>query len=412
MRDRHSSSRPAPDTWRAVTGRRGRPLTEGLRGDVEEQTIGEFVDAIAQAPDRRAELVDLLDERHPVYSGRGANAVVRIRGYVMAAFARTGLPDAALPYVLEELESGRDAYLVAAAARALRGGTTGTSEVDLLITAALTNVRQVDDAVSFNGIHPSWPAADRTTATEELLCTLDAVGLGTCAAAALRDILADPFGLSPADRTLAEALLDRPQAPSSCCSPAVVIPTDKHPSPRPVPVDVVLEDQDGRSVRFGDYVTGRPTVVVFFYTRCENPNKCSLSITRLAHLQREIRDHDLDVRTAAVTYDPDHDDPTRLTAYGRDRGVVFGPDDRFFRTVAGRAALDEYFQLGVGFGPTVVNRHRIELFVLDGAGVIVEALTRMQWRPDAVAAAVRALLPSSPAGPSPTSRSLETRCAY
>ena len=46
-------------------------------------------------------------ERSPVYRGRSANTVIRMRGYLLAAFEDAGLPEEALPYVFEELESGR-----------------------------------------------------------------------------------------------------------------------------------------------------------------------------------------------------------------------------------------------------------------------------------------------------------------
>ena len=43
-----------------------------------------------------------------------------MRGWVLLAMARAGVSDDALIFVLEELDTGVDAYLVAAAARALR----------------------------------------------------------------------------------------------------------------------------------------------------------------------------------------------------------------------------------------------------------------------------------------------------
>jgi protein SCO1 len=85
------------------------------------------------------------------------------------------------------------------------------------------------------------------------------------------------------------------------------------------------------------------------------------------------------VRTAAITYDPEFDLPARLRAYGENRGVVFGDNDRMFRTVSGLVRLDDYFQLGASFGDVLVNRHRIELFVLDGEGHIVATFARLQW---------------------------------
>ena len=81
-------------------------------------------------------------------------------------------------------------------------------------------------------------------------------------------------------------------------------------------------------------------MVAFFYTRCDNPNKCSLTITKLGRLQRRLADLGLDgrIQTAAITYDPEFDLPARLRAYGENRGVVFSPSDRLFRTRGALAA--------------------------------------------------------------------------
>ncbi|MGH3924611.1 MAG: SCO family protein, partial [Pseudonocardiaceae bacterium] len=148
-----------------------------------------------------------------------------------------------------------------------------------------------------------------------------------------------------------------------------------------VPAGVEMEDQDGRTLTFGDFFSGRPSIVAFFYTRCDNPNKCALTITKLARLQRALQEEVSQslVQTAAITYDPDFDLPPRLRAYGENRGVVFGDNDRFLRTKAGLEALQEYFELGVNFGQALLNRHRIELFILDHEGRIAVTFARLQW---------------------------------
>ena len=53
-------------------------------------------------------------------------------------------------------------------------------------------------------------------------------------------------------------------------------------------------------------------------------------------------------------------------------------------TIAGLDALQEYFDLGVNFGQASVNRHRIELFILDHDGAIAGRFTRLQWNPHEV----------------------------
>jgi cytochrome oxidase Cu insertion factor (SCO1/SenC/PrrC family) len=365
---------------------------EALDQDTPEARVAALVDEVRrdpQDPRGRDRLVALLAERSPLYAGRGANAVVRLRGYLIAAFEQLGLPDEALPYVLEELESGRDAYLVAAAARALRGRDPTPDAVPFLLRA-LENIRDVDDVVSFAGYRPRWPAPDPTTATGELLQTLAWLGeharLAWPARAARGE---DPGAVSgPARATLA-AILDRLGDHHPGCCPA----TPASPLPaglgvrsgggrdEAIPADVLLQDQDGRTLTFGEFFVGWPSVVAFFYTRCDNPNKCSLTITKLAQLQRALRQGPLPgrVRTAAITYDPDFDLPPRLRAYGENRGAVFGAGDRFLRTLDGLRPLDDYFQLGVSLGQALVNRHRIELFVLDPAARVMATFARLQW---------------------------------
>ena len=142
-----------------------------------EAQVAAYVDAVKLAPNRRDLLVKLLPEQHPIYSGRSTNATVRMRGYILAAFAQVGLPPAGLPYVLDELQNGRDAYLVAAAARALRGVDLPTEHLAPYLMAAIANVRYHDDALSFDAYRPVWPLERYTTAVDEILATLGWLGV-------------------------------------------------------------------------------------------------------------------------------------------------------------------------------------------------------------------------------------------
>jgi protein SCO1/2 len=55
------------------------------------------------------------------------------------------------------------------------------------------------------------------------------------------------------------------------------------------------------------------------------------------------------------------------------------------------APLENYFALGVSFGGTLVNRHRIELFLLDKQGPVAEAFIRLQWDVEEVLAQAASL---------------------
>jgi protein SCO1/2 len=305
---------------------------------------------------RRDELVALLSERGPAAAGLTSAEATRRRGFVLASFGEVGLPDEAVPYVREALESGIEPYELAGAAIALRGAPPDPAFVPL-VERAIRSRGGADATLSFEAPDARWPYAEPTSCLAELertLAWLQAAPAGHCCHAT------EP---APPDGDLA---LD----------------------------DVVLQDQDGRSARFADWFGGRPAVVAFFYTRCDNPNKCSLTIARLAQLQALAAERGLRgaFRIAAITYDPAFDLPDRLRRYGADRGLVFDADTCCLRATDGFERLRDQLELGVAYGPSTVSRHRIELYVLDAGGRVATAITRRQWQPVEALAAVEPLL--------------------
>ena len=339
-------------------------MTRTLDGSTPEEGVAAAIDAARRAPERLGELVALLPEALPVYAGRSSAEVTRLRGYLLAAFADTGPAPEALPYVLEALESGHEPYEVAAAAIALRGFEGPRDGVMPYLERARRNMTGGDSIVSFEAYDPRWPYAQPTTATAELSRTI-----AELEAQAARSSHACCHGLSPLEVT----------------EPAAAVPRD-----------VALQDQHGRPETFAGFFSGKASLVAFFYTRCDSPYKCSLTVTKLGRLQALLEQSGLagGLRLAAITYDPDFDSPKRLQRYGRDRSVTFGDDVRFFRTTSpsGLDRLARYFRLGVGYGPSTVNRHRIEAHLLDAQGEIAESFTRLQWTPEAVLAAADGLL--------------------
>jgi protein SCO1/2 len=360
--------------------------------DTPEETIAELTDTVKQSPERRDLLVQLLPERISLYQGRSTNETIRMRGYILAAFEQAGLPDAALPYVLEELENGRDAYLVAGAAKALRGLDSPTSQVVPFLLTAIGNIYYVDDALTFECYKPRWPITNYTTALTEIFRTFGWLGADAQSALpeleALRGERSNEF--SQPIRAEIESAIARIRSDGrpahACCSSVsmnagltVQAPREGHRKGDFIS-NIELEDQDGNTVTYSEFFSGKPCIVVFFYTRCTNPNKCSLTVTKLARLQKALEGQ-LDglLKTAAISYDPEYDLPPRLKAYGENRGMAFSDNDRIFRTRSGFRELQEYFQLGVNFTGSIVNRHRIELFILDSQGEVAVTFTRLRW---------------------------------
>jgi protein SCO1/2 len=370
----------------------------GRRRPVSAAELAARVDAIRSLPDRAARLAELLAEQSPLFAGRGANEADRLRGYILANFETVGLPPQAVPFVLEELETGENVYTVAAAARALRGAREVPAEAPALLVGAIERLRRADDVVSFDRLGPVPKTGNGVTALAELARTLALLGPRARPALVKLEALLEreDEAFSPTLRAeLAAALkaVGRPNLPAAgCCSShhadetvapnvAVAARTDLS--------DLVLEDQDGTRLTFSEAFAGRASALAFFYTRCTNPQKCSLTVTRLARLARLIETEDVNANVAGITYDPGFDRPSRLKAYGADRGMTFSTRCSLLRTLGPFDPLREAFDLGVGFGPVTVNRHRLDLVVLDGSLAVAKRFERRLWHEEAVLEALR-----------------------
>jgi protein SCO1 len=357
------------------------------------------VDRLRALPGSGDDLVDLLPEQSPIYRGRPTGEAERLRGYVLASFEQTGLPESAMAFVIEELESGHTPYLIAAAAKAARGAQTLPAHFAPLLLDAIERVRQSDDVVCFDRTGPTGNGATPTTALMELLRTLAWLGpRARIAVTSLKELLGRrPPAFSDVVRADAEKALfavsrtDQPVAPSCCCDE--IAPVCSTPPSRIEIGRVEMQDQNGDIFSFGDFFVGRPSVLTFFYTRCMNPNKCSLTITKLARLQRRVRDEGLhgQINIAAVTYDPAFDSPRRLHLYGANRGMVFDDRTRLMRTTGAFDPFQQCFDLGVGYGSTTVNQHRLDTVVLNALGRPVASFARLQWHEEDVLGALKSV---------------------
>ena len=357
----------------------------------------EYIQDLARREPATDRLVALLSERAPIYAGRRTDEVDRLRAIILGAFERLGLPLEAVPFVLEELESGGNPQTVAAAARALRNAIEVPAQAVDLVLRAIDRFATADDV-----LEPDDPAgAEPTTLLLELAHTL--VRLAPHARdcrKALRSLI-DRNGPAFSDEVRAAlnaaltALPPEQPATACCCSQdAAAVSSDAIiVASSTLPREVVLQDQDGELTTLGAFLVGRPSVVTFFYTRCMVPEKCSLTITKLARLQRKLAAEALTgrINIAAITYDPAFDLPSRMRAYGLDRGMAFNRQNRLLRAPNGLEPLQHYFDLQVGFGAATVNRHRLELFVLDRKARIAASFTRMQWDEQKILATLRGL---------------------
>ncbi|AJD43566.1 hypothetical protein C9413_31640 [Rhizobium sp. SEMIA 4085] len=359
------------------------------------------IDRAAASADPETELSRFFRDSDPVYAGLGSADVDRVRAYALAVVARTA-PRSGIAAAREEIDAGIVAGPLAAAGRLVAALDRPSRDWLGPLAAAATRIRGRDQKVWLDQIEARIPSSVTDTATTELALAFRAVvrrnGLG---AADFAQLLADaPLGFARAVEGVLDtiAAAEGPVAtmPSCCCdgtSEATPKGERALAGRDPVPVgfstccchaeetlpvpnkvlpasiwDVQVEDHDGEKAMLGARLLGRPAILAFFYTRCMNPLKCSRTVTILAETAKRAAAEGLAVGVFGMSYDPAWDTPARLSRYGLDRGMQFTPDVALLRATGDWDGLRMTLELAVGYGPSTVNRHRIEVLVLDANG--------------------------------------------
>lgn len=325
-------------------------------------------------------LLEYLLEDHNIYQKQSRASIIAMRGWILETFARTDLPESASVFVFEELQSGIDPYTTAAAARVLQNAKTSTASVHFLLNA-WQNMKTRDDVVSFDKFGIYVENGVKTTARMEILKALQS--LGNYAAEALPFLQSMRLvnkELQVQRKKTIEAIQSKPQPKNNCCSMAknkpLQVPIDQLPATQDVR-ELEVQDHAGEAMLFGDFLARKNTIVVFFYSRCDNPHKCIATMARLANLQR--RKESKFFQTAAITYDPEYDTPARLMAYANSQNLKLSDGHRIFRTSGGQEELDRSFSLAISRNDTIVNRHNVEAFVFNTAIDVVFSKKRLQW---------------------------------
>ena len=255
------------------------------------------------------------------------------------------------------------------------------------LLSAILYIQHRDEIVRLANYGGYAPGGETTTAMGEIMQTIGWLGhAGMACVPRLEDLLAQNPG--PATSAMVAKALHAIRADvngamtshSCCCGeePATTAPS----GPARDISGVRFQDHSGTELTFGDVFHGRPSIVVFFYTRCDNPTKCPLTMYRFGSLQRLLQQSGLgeSIGMAAITYDPEYDRSERLLQYAESWGARPSADHRILRTLGEFDALSDYFSLGVNFSASgIVNRHQLEAFVLDTHGHIAHVVSRRRW---------------------------------
>jgi protein SCO1/2 len=335
-------------------------------------------------------LVALMAERAPLYDQRDKYETVRLRAYVLLTLADTGNADAAIPYIHDYLTNAEEfgpGFEAGAGARA--AGMLGPGGREFLDELVVLFARSFNDPnFSLERYESDFPDRECTTVQREILRAFQRIGfadaenvhrlLEACAANKSRQAQDDFHIVREAKIALHNSSPIAPHPPQE---------TSFELGFQRVFVDVAnalrvnYVDQDGNCGVLSDLID-RPTVLVFFYTRCTNSNKCSATVTRLAQLQQSLEKETLaqSVRLIGVTYEPKLDDPQRLKTYGDSRNVRFDASTRFVQLDPNRhEGLMSAMEVPVSYNNGWVSVHRVTLLLIDGEQHLVGRFDIAEW---------------------------------
>jgi len=169
------------------------------------------------------------------------------------------------------------------------------------------------------------------------------------------------------------------------------------PSPGDSVPDFALRNEDGRSIHLKQF-HGKELLITFIYTRCPLPTFCPRVTRNFATIERSLAaDPKLYAQThlLSVSFDPEHDTPERLRAYGAE---YLGSDAKgafahWDFAVPAKPVLIEmarYFDVGMTPGPDETITHTLSTTLIGRDGKVVRFYPGNDWTPDQVLADIKA----------------------
>jgi protein SCO1 len=163
--------------------------------------------------------------------------------------------------------------------------------------------------------------------------------------------------------------------------------------------DFKLRNQDGRMIRLNQF-RGKNLLITFIYTRCPLPNFCPLVTRNFANIERRLSaDPKLKGKThlLCVSFDPEHDTPDRLKAYGEeyigsDAKAAFADWDFAVPDNAVLKEMAKFFDVGISNEPDQTITHTLSTTLVGRDGKVIKFYPGNEWTPDEVVADVKQLL--------------------
>lgn len=396
-------------------------LISSSDGTTDHRVIAGLLEQIRSRVKTDAALTErlalMLSHQSAMYENRDKWQVIRLRSYVFATLADIGFPDSAMPMLADTLSfiDERMAAVEIGGAIRVAGklGEDGRQFLPSMLRAI--SQRFSEEEFSLLRYAVDFPREEATTVQLEVMRTVEAIGLASDVEllTVLRSIASSSpqSGLDPRFVAAAGEALQVVENRDSLYSHHDPHPQSGQPDEQErlnlistwLPpeerrllehLDVHIIDQEGNEHLMADLLD-RPLLLTFFYTRCQNAGKCSMSVSRLAFLQQALQSEELalDVRLLALTFEPAYDTPDRLKRFVQTRGLklnqgaLCGHVDE-----AHHESLIRDLGIPVSFSAGWVNTHGVESILIDMEGRLARKYLAAAWDSKIIIDDIRALL--------------------
>ena len=168
----------------------------------------------------------------------------------------------------------------------------------------------------------------------------------------------------------------------------------------PVP-DFKLRNQDKRMIHLGQF-QGKTLLITFIYTGCPSPNFCPLVTRHFAEINSQLAANPAlyaGTHLLCVSFDPDHDTPDRLRAYGAtyigsDSKDAFRHWDFAVPTAGELPEMAKFFDLGITHGAEDTITHTLSTTLIGPQGKVVQFYPGNEWTSGQILSDVKHLVAS------------------
>lgn len=163
------------------------------------------------------------------------------------------------------------------------------------------------------------------------------------------------------------------------------------PEPGDQVPNFALRNQDGREIHL-DQFRGKALLLTFIYTRCPLPNFCPLVTHNFAVIDKSLQANPAlygRVHLLSISFDPVHDTPARLRAYGAqyigsDSKAAFSHWDFAVPSAPELKKMALYFDVGITPGPDDTITHTLSTTLIGPHGKVAQYYPGNDWTPQQV----------------------------